>query len=159
MDHTSDIEPQRRTRRRRKAGDLQATQGAPRAAPIAGRLNPLDEEGLARIHAASLDILDRVGMSEAPQIVVDAITAHGGRLTSDGRLLFPRVLVTQAIKEFRRGFQLFGRAAGQDLDLTGAKVHAGSGGASPNIVDMSDGTYRIATLADLYDAARLVDRA
>jgi trimethylamine--corrinoid protein Co-methyltransferase len=158
MDHTSDIAPRRRTGGRRKSGDPQATQGAPRAAPIAGRLNPLDDEGLARIHAASLDILDRVGMSEAPQVVVDAVTARGGRLTSDGRLLFPRVLVTQALEGFRRGFQLFGRAASQDLDLTGAKVHAGSGGASPSIVDMSDGTYRAATLADLYDAARLVDK-
>lgn len=157
MDHTSDIAPRRRSGGRRKAGGANSPQVASRTAPVAGRLNPLDDKGLSHIHAASLYILDQVGLSEAPKVVVDAITAQGGRLTTDGRLLFPRDLVTRALAGFRRGFQLYGRAAGQDLDLAGAKVHAGSGGASPNIVDMSDGTYRAATLADLYDAARLVD--
>lgn len=157
MEYRSDSAPRRRTGGRRKAGDSSSAQVAPRPAPVAGRLSPLGDEGLARIHAASLDILDQVGLSDAPQVVTDAITARGGRLTAHGRLLFPRDLVTQALAGFRRGFQLFGRGEGQDLDLTGAKVHAGSGGASPNIVDMSDGSYRAATLADLYDAARLVD--
>jgi trimethylamine--corrinoid protein Co-methyltransferase len=79
MDHTSDIVGPRRTGGRRKSGNPRAAQGVPRAVPIAGRLNPLDDDGLARIHAASLDILDRVGMSEAPQIVIDAVISRGGR--------------------------------------------------------------------------------
>ena len=157
MDHTSQIAPRRRAGGRRKAGDLKDAQATPRHAPDSGRLKPLSDAGLKRIHEASLHILDRIGLSSAPQIVVETITARGGTLTNDGRLLFPEPLVTQALAGFRRGFHLFGRAQGQDLDLTGAKVHAGSGGASPAIVDMSDGSYRSATLADLYDAARLVD--
>ena len=157
MDPTSHIAPRRRSGGRRKAGDVQDAQVVPRQAPESGRLNPLSPEGLDRIHAASLHILDQVGISGAPQVVVETITARGGTIGNDGRLLFPKELVTEALAGFRRGFRLFGRAPGQDLDLAGAKVHAGSGGASPNIVDMSDGGYRAATLVDLYDAARLVD--
>ena len=37
-------------------------------------------------------------------------------------------------------------------------VHVGTGGASPQIFDMQLGRYRDSCLADLYDAARLVDR-
>ncbi|MGI9405275.1 MAG: trimethylamine methyltransferase family protein, partial [Hyphomicrobiaceae bacterium] len=43
------------------------------------------------------------------------------------------------------------------LDMSGARVHFGSGGASPNIVDLETGRYRNSTTKDLYDAARLVD--
>ncbi|NQW12937.1 MAG: trimethylamine methyltransferase family protein [Rhodobacter sp.] len=157
MEEDSKIAPRRRSGGRRNAADSRNSEFALRKAPIAGRLKPLSDEGLERIHAASLDILDKVGLSGAPQVVIESITAHGGTLTDDGRLLFPKALVTDAITQFRRGFHLFGRAPGRDLDLTGAQVHAGSGGASPNIVDMTDGSYRAATLADLYDAARLVD--
>ncbi|MGC1429075.1 MAG: trimethylamine methyltransferase family protein [Albidovulum sp.] len=149
--------------RRRRAGGRSGVDGAPperaqpRAAPTAGRLRPLDDAGLAHIHKASLEILDLIGMKDAPPVVIRAITQRGGRLTDDGRLTFPTALVTEAMAGFRRGYTLFGRAPGRDLDLSGAHVHAGSGGASPHIVDFQDGRYRPATLADLYDAARLVD--
>jgi len=157
MNDTSQFARRRRSGGRRTAVDPQGSLAAPRQAPIAGRLNPLSDEGLERIHEATLDILDQVGLSEAPQVVIDTVTARGGTLSGDGRLLFPRALVIEALARFRRGFLLFGRAPGRELNLSGARVHAGSGGASPNIVDMSDGNYRAATLADLYDAARLVD--
>jgi trimethylamine--corrinoid protein Co-methyltransferase len=157
MDNSADIAPRRRAGGRRKASISHGAEGVDRKSPIAGRLKPLTDQDLDRIHAASLDILDQIGISEAPPVVVQAITARGGTLTEDGRLLFPRALVAQALKGFRRGFQLFGRAPGKDLDMSDARVHAGSGGASPNIVDAEDRHYRAATLADLYDAARLVD--
>lgn len=148
--------PRRRSRTRRNEGADETTQPT-RKAPEAGRLKPLSDSDLAQIHAASLEILDQIGISSAPPVVTDAILARGGSLSDDGRLTFPKALVTQALAGFRRGFTLYGRTAGHDLDLSGAHVHAGSGGASPNIVDLADGTYRSATLADLYDAARLVD--
>ncbi len=157
MDETPQIAPRRRSGRRRKPVESQGAALGPRQATVAGRLKPLGDEGLTRIHAASLDILDKIGISNAPQVVVDTMTARGGSLSDDGRLLFPKTLVTEALACFRRGFRLYGRAPAQHMDLTGAQVHAGSGGASPNIVDMTDGSYRAATLVDLYDAARLVD--
>jgi trimethylamine--corrinoid protein Co-methyltransferase len=157
MNMKSDTAPRRRSGGRRRPNDLPEAVSQHRSAPIAGRLAPLDEAGLERIHAASLVILDQIGISDAPRVVVDAITARGGTVGDDGRLRFPEALVTEALAGFRRGFLLYGRGAGPDLDLSGARVHAGSGGASPNIVDVTDGHYRAATLADLYDAARLVD--
>jgi trimethylamine--corrinoid protein Co-methyltransferase len=129
-----------------------------RDAPVAGRLRPLSDTDIAQILAASLDILEKIGMSGAPPVVIEAITRRGSGLTPDGRLTYPASLVTEALQELQRDFTLYGRAPGQDLNLSGARVHAGTGGASPMIVDFTSGAYRSATLADLFDAARIVDR-
>ena len=113
---------------------------------------------MAAIHSAALDILENIGLSDAPDSVTRAITAQGGHVNRDGRLCFPADLTQRALASLRRDITLHGRAPPHDLHLTGARVHAGTGGAAPNIVDHTTDSYRAATLADLYDAARLVDR-
>ena len=126
--------------------------------PIAGRLNPLSAADIEKIHQASLDILEQVGMSEAPDIVIETITASGGSVTQDNRLTIPRDLVNTVLKGLNRGFSLFGQSSDTTLNMKGPRTHTGSGGAAPQMVDTLSGQYRAATLADLYDAARLVDR-
>ena len=112
---------------------------------------------MPKIHQAVLHILSRTGLSDAPETVVDTITRSGGKLDDDGRLTFPAALVEDAISGFRRDFTLHGQKPGHEMVLSGTRVHMGSGGASPSILDMETGRYRRSTLKDLYDAARLVD--
>ena len=157
MDDTKGTQPRRRSGRRNRTTKPESPVTKGYTPPTAGQFKPLSDNDLERVHSASLEILDQIGISEAPPVVIDTIQARGGTVTAEGRLLFPKALVTEALGKFQRGFQLFGRAAGQNLDMTGARVHAGSGGASPNIVDTLDGSYRTSTLSDLYDAARIVD--
>ncbi len=154
MNDIKESSPRRRTGRRKPVQQPMPQRPSP---PVAGRFLPLDDVGLERIHRASLAILQKTGISEAPDVVVETITARGGTMTSDGRLLFPPELVTAAIEGLRKDIQLCGRSPDRELDLTDARVHTGTGGASPNIVDPANGSYRPSTLADLYDAARLVD--
>ena len=123
-----------------------------------GNLNPLDERGIAAIHAAALELLASTGISEAPSSAVKLVADAGGRLDDAGRLLFPEKLVEAALTGLQRDFTLYGRAADKDLVLTPGAVHVGTGGASPQLFDMQLGRYRDSCLADLYDAARLVDR-
>lgn len=89
--------------------------------------------------------------------MVERVSARGGRVTADGRLLFPRELVLETIESARRDIILYGQRPGLELDLSGVRVHMSSGGASPSIVDLETGRYREACTKDLYDAARLVD--
>ncbi len=152
---------EKQPRRRRSGGRRGNAKASPKAQverkiPIAGNLKPLSESDIAEVHAASLEILDRIGLNDAPRAMIDLITARGGRLTGDSRLTFPPALVAVALARLRRGITLHGRAPAHDLELSDARVYAGTGGASPFIVDPQDGRYRAATLADLYDAARLV---
>ncbi|MYB34810.1 MAG: trimethylamine methyltransferase [Gammaproteobacteria bacterium] len=125
--------------------------------PVSGRFRPLDADELGRISNASFDILEKIGLSCAPKAGMDAVVARGGRMTPEGRLQFPRILVEEALDELRRDFVLRGRETCHDLEMSISRVHTGTGGASPMVVDMEDGRYRAATLVDLYDASRLVD--
>ncbi len=102
-------------------------------------------------------ILSQVGMADAPEEVVALVKGQGGKISPDGRLLFPVDLTEAAVAAMRRPVTLFARKAGQDLLLTGKRVHLGTGGAAPMVVDLESDRYRPSTLADLYDAARLVD--
>lgn len=124
---------------------------------IGGRLKPLSTDEVALVEETALSLLETLGLSQATPSMIDKVTAAGGVLSDCGRLLFPRGLVLRTIAEARRGFTLCGQAPEHDLLLGGARVHMSSGGAAPGVFDIATGGYRPSTLADLYDAARLVD--
>jgi len=122
-----------------------------------GSFRPLQQQALERIHSTVLQVLEETGLSEAPDSVIEHITAAGGKLGQDGRLRLPASLVERALSEMQRRFTLYGQTQGHEMVLSGTRVHMGSGGAAPTIVDLETGHYRDSTLRDLYDAARLVD--
>ncbi len=142
-----------------------ARQDAGRAEPerpvwagvVGGRYRPLSDEEEAAVREAVLQLLETLGLSQAIPSMIEKVTDRGGTLTEDGRLLFPRELVLESIETARRDVVLYGRRPGLELDLSGARVHMSSGGASPSVVDLENGRYRDASTKDLYDAARLVD--
>ena len=82
-----------------------------------GRYKPLSEADMTRIHATVLDLLERVGLSQAIPSMIERVTARGGRLTGDGRLLFPRALVEDVIANAKKSFVLHGRDENHDLQV------------------------------------------
>jgi len=96
-------------------------------------------------------------MAEAPEIVVERVSAAGGSLGSDGRLRFSAGLIERALQGMARDFTLCGQKPEHDMHLGSGRVHVGSGGAAPMVLDLESGCYRDSTLGDLYDAARIVD--
>lgn len=123
-----------------------------------GRYRPLAAEDVRRIDDAVRSILSDTGIAEAPAFVVQRVTDAGGRVDGDGRLRYPPELVDRALAGLVRDFTLCGRGPDHDLHLGGSRVHVGTGGAAPLILDRGSGRYRDSTLRDLYDAARLVER-
>ena len=142
---------------------------AARAAPLAenlrpvrpgmegGRYRPLDAPDVARIHQAALDVLEHVGMADAPPSGVDLLTAAGARLETNGRITFPRALVEDVIAGAGRHFVLHGQHPRHDMEPWGQKVYFGTAGAAVCMVDARTGSYRDSTVKDLYDIARTVD--
>jgi len=147
----------RRNNGRRKPQNLEPTPPPVIPGVTGGRFNPLGESDLARIHDTALDILEKVGMGEAPQFVADRLTENGCRLDHHERVLFPRSLIEDVIAGAQRNVVLHGQRPGHELELSPGRVYTGTGGAAPNILDDGTGRYRASTLRDLYDAARLVD--
>ena len=144
--------------RRRNTNENQARPSHPSPRGLrGGRYLPISSKELPKIDAAIRSILSDVGMIDAPEIVIEHVTRAGGTLDGDGRLHFPNHLIENALKGFVRDFNLCGQNPAHDLELDGARVYAGSGGAAPLILDFETGRYRESLLCDLYDAARLVD--
>ncbi|WP_170424216.1 trimethylamine methyltransferase family protein [Ruegeria arenilitoris] len=124
---------------------------------VGGRLKPLSPEEEARVEEAALTILEDLGLSQAIPSMIEKVTAVGGSMTEDGRLLFPRALVQWAIDGAQRGFTLCGQRPENDLKIEAARVHMSTGGAAPGVFDLDTHEYRESSLQDLYDAARIVD--
>ena len=122
-----------------------------------GRYKPLTDAEVQRIHNAALDVLEQIGMADAPESGVALMVAKGAVLGNDGRLRFPRASVEDVLAKAGRHFTLYGQDPRFDLEPWGNKVHFGTAGAAVAIVDPETGEYRDSTVRDLYDSARTVD--
>jgi trimethylamine--corrinoid protein Co-methyltransferase len=147
----------RRGRRKRGDGSAKAAIRPPTLGPAGGRYRPLAEADTTRIIDAAKIILARTGMSEAPEDVAALAEAKGAISGSDGRLRFPETMVDTALGALARPSVLHGRDGGPAVRMDPGRVHVGTGGAAPMVVDLDTGRYRKSTLADLFDAARLTD--
>ena len=150
----------RKGRRRRAKPQSAATDGQqnPLLPEVTGGLYaPLSAADITRIDQVVRQILQQVGMSEAPEIVIEKVTAAGGNLDQHGRLTYSEKLIDDALRGLSRNFILHGQKPGRELHMSGKRVQVGSGGAAPRVLDLESGKYRDSTLRDLYDAARLVD--
>jgi trimethylamine--corrinoid protein Co-methyltransferase len=146
-------------KRRRRPSALSAAAPPPRqlGGIVGGRYQPLNPSDLPVIDQAVRKILQDVGMSEAPEIVIEHVTAAGGSLDQDGRLHFSAELIERALTGLAKDFTLCGQKSEHDMQLGGRRVYVGSGGAAPLIMDLETGRYRESNLSDLYAAARVVD--
>ncbi len=157
---SNSLERPRRGRAQRRAGRrtrLEAQEESTWLGPQGGRYRPLGETEIERIHKAALGLLESLGLSQAPEGMVQRVTARGGSLTEAGRLLFPSALVEAAVADLARPLTLYSRRSGYHLALTESRVHTGTGGAAPRILDLETQSYRETRIRDLYDIARVVD--
>lgn len=123
----------------------------------AGRYQPLADADVLRIHRAALDVLEQIGVADAPPSTLEYLTKAGARPTPQGRLVFPRALVEDTVARAARHFVLYGQEPKHDLEPWGSRVYFGTAGAAVHIVDGATGAYRDSTTQDLYDIARVVD--
>lgn len=133
--------------------DLKGLQG--------GQYRPLSQEKVEIIHDAALQILETTGMAfESGLDEMARMLADQGATVdfASRRIRFPRELITSAVAKAPSQVILCGQDSRHDLDLSDDKVHLGTGGAAIKILDIETGEPRATTLADLYDATRLVDQ-
>jgi trimethylamine--corrinoid protein Co-methyltransferase len=140
-----------------------------RAAPLAddlrpvrpgmrgGQFRPLDDAAVQAINDTVFQILEEIGLSQAPQSGIDYMTNAGAILGEDGRVRFPRALVEDTLANCARHITLYGQDPKHDMLLSGSRVHYGTAGAAVHVVDVANNNYRESYLADIYDAARIVE--
>ena len=120
-----------------------------------GAYQPLSETEIRMIDDVAMRILEEIGLRSATPEAIATVTAAGGRLTEDGRLLFPEKMVRKVLAGAGRGFKLHGQHPEYDLDPSGTRIHLGTSGAAVHIIDSATGAIRDTRLQDLYDMARL----
>ena len=147
----------RRARRAERAAPLAEAIKPVRPGHAGGRYRPLSDAGVAAIADNAFRVLAEVGFADPTPHCIETCTAAGAELGEDGRLRMPRSLVEQTLKQARRNLVLHGQDPGNDLDLSGARVHFSTAGAAVMVADTEAGDYRDSLAQDLYDMARITN--
>nr|WP_256369040.1 trimethylamine methyltransferase family protein [Ruegeria sp. HKCCA4633] len=144
----------RRTRSRRAPGSETPKLTTP---PVGGRFMPLDNSKLAHITDTAFDILERIGVSGAPEDIRVLALEHGATERDDGRITFSRSLVEDIIAGACKRVELPGFIRDRGIEIGGGRVHIGTGGAAVQVLDAATNSFRGSTLQDLYSLMRIVD--
>lgn len=157
----NDISPRRSggraARRASRAAPLDKSLRPVRPGMEGGFYKPLTDQDVDRIHEAALRALEEIGLCDAPESGVAYLTSVGCIAGDDGRVRFPRHVVEKALETACREITLYSRDGENDLKLSGNRVHFGTAGAAVNMVDVEGRNYRVSTVQDLHDAAKIVD--
>lgn len=122
-----------------------------------GYFQPLRDSDVLRIHEATLKVLENIGMGEPIPLVRELAVEAGCWMNDQDRLCFPPALVEEMLAKARRDTIRFGRDPQYDVDTSAGAVNVGPGGVASHVLDFETGEYRLATLLDYYDFARLTD--
>ena len=148
----------REARRTIRAAPLSDELRPVRPGMVGGTFRPLDDAAVMAIEDAVYQILEEIGLSQAPQSGIDYMTSVGAIAGDDGRVRFPRPVVRKMLDMAARNITLCGQDPKHDMMLSGSRVHFGTAGAAVHVVDVQNNVYRESYLADIYDAARIVQK-
>ena len=128
-----------------------------RALPIGEpSLRPLSPEGLARMHAAGLRILEETGVAVGSASVRDRMAGAGAHVDGD-RVRLPAGLVEAALSVAPHAYTLAAREPAWDLPLDGEHGYLSVDGSAAEILDLETGIRRSSTEVDLAQVTRLAD--
>ena len=100
-----------------------------RAGLEGGQFKPLSAASVKSIDVTVYQILEEIGLSQAPESGIKYMTDAGAVLGDDGRIRFPRALVEDTLSKCARNINLYGQNSKHDLLLSGSRVHYGTAGA------------------------------
>lgn len=121
-------------------------------------LNLLTDEDVRRIHTATLDVIESVGVKFPSPKALDILEAHGAhvdRATSIAKI--PGHIVEEALMKAPPAYTLAALDPALDLPLDGRHSYLGTDGCGVEVMDAFTGERRRSTLQDVSDAARVAD--
>jgi len=118
----------------------------------------LTSEQVERVHEASLEILEQVGMLVRNEQARRIFAAHGCQVDAESQTVrFPRAVVEQYRASLPPKFTFYARDPRYDRTIPDDSPLIVTGSSAPNIVDPTTGYERRATSADLARIAHLVN--
>ncbi|HYL40901.1 MAG TPA: trimethylamine methyltransferase family protein, partial [Candidatus Binatus sp.] len=122
------------------------------------RVEVLTPDEVRRIHDATLEVIESVGVRFPSARALDLWAAHGAsvdRKTSVVRV--PGEVIEDALRLAPPAYSLAARDPALDLPLDGRHVYAGTDGCGIEVLDLETGALRPSELRDVADIARLAD--
>jgi trimethylamine--corrinoid protein Co-methyltransferase len=117
----------------------------------------LSEDQARRIHAASLEVLERMGVLLHHQPAIDLLRQAGADVYDGNRVRVPSRLVEQAFTTVPRRVVLYDRQGYPAVRLEGDRCSYGPGSDCLYILDHRTGERRKAVLQDVVDGVTLCD--
>ncbi len=129
--------------------------------PIANprfQLEVLSRADLERIHSATLDIIENVGVKFPLPRALEILESHGAaidRQTSVAKI--PAKVLMDALKYAPPVYTLAARDTTQDLKLDGKHIFLGTDGCGVQVMDLESGTLQRSSKADVARSALVAD--
>ncbi len=105
-------------------------------------LNRFSQEKCGKMHAASLEILDRVGARLHMEEAIQLLKKAGARVIDDNLVRIPSHLVENALATAPKKIDLFDRHAKPAINLGKHNKYYGPGSDCLNIIDHRTGKRR-----------------
>jgi trimethylamine--corrinoid protein Co-methyltransferase len=116
-----------------------------------------DSAAIDRLRAATLDVLERVGVCFPCEPALEVFRRHGALVDGDGIVKLSPDLVERALATAPRSFVLGGREPRFDLTLDGTRTYLSTEGVGVRVRDPETGEERPSRKADVELMARIVD--
>jgi trimethylamine--corrinoid protein Co-methyltransferase len=118
----------------------------------------LSQEEIQRIHAASMEVLDTVGIKVDYPVARELFRQAGARVDEERQTVFvPENLVRWALDQTPKQFNLYGSDGSLEMPIGGDAVQFAALGTPTAIHDLESGEYRPTTLSDLVNHIKLID--
>jgi len=122
------------------------------------RLNVLDDGQVAEIRAATLYILDTVGVHFPSERAIKVFAKHGAQVDWESQIVrLAPDLVLEAMSYAPRVYTLSGRVDGTDLTLDGSASYFATDGSGTETIDFKTGQRRRSSKADVAMMAHVAD--
>jgi len=124
-----------------------------------GSYKPLTPEDIDRINETVLRIIEEIGCEVNSNTALIALEKAGANVDREKRRVrLPREKALELISKAPSEVTLCGHDEKNDIHLGGSRVYTGTGGTALNIYETGTGESRQATLDDLKNITRLVDK-
>jgi trimethylamine--corrinoid protein Co-methyltransferase len=122
------------------------------------KLEVLSRQEIERIHAATLQVIEKTGVRFPSTRALEIWASHGADVDREKMVVRAKPdLIERALATCPPEYPLAARDQQQDLQLDGNHVFVGTDGCGVEVLDLQSGTRRPSCLQDVRDIARLAD--
>ena len=122
------------------------------------KLEVLTKEEVIKIHEATLQIIEKVGVRFPSKRALEIWVANGAEVDYEKKIVRVKPhIIEDAIKKAPPAYKLAARDPQQDLQLDGNHVNLGTDGCGVEVIDIHTGEKRTSCLQDVRDIARVAD--